>query len=91
MPLHSPFFFHLFLTKIWRYIKDKYISTLMKFSCLKCNFKTNDGTKYERHCKTKKHLNNLSNTYIFTDRALKKLQHKFIIQMLDFSWTGNGA
>ena len=36
----------------------------MKFSCLKCNFKTNDGTKYERHCKTKKHLNNLSNTYI---------------------------
>jgi len=66
MSLHSPFFSHLFLTKIWRYIKDKYISTFMKFYCVKCNFRTNDTSKYERHCNTKKHLNNQTNTYICT-------------------------
>ena len=64
MSLHSPFFLRLFLTKIWRYIKDNFLTKTMKYNCIKCNFKTNDTTKYERHCKTKKHLNNQNNSFI---------------------------
>ena len=38
--------------------KDLYISQ-MKYSCQDCEFQTNDKTKYEKHIKTKKHLNKI--------------------------------
>ena len=38
--------------------KDLYISE-MKYNCQDCDFHTNDKTKYDKHNKTKKHLNKI--------------------------------
>jgi len=31
------------------------------YKCNECNYETNNKTKYSRHCKTKKHINNTQN------------------------------